>query len=780
MPRAVRRALGVGLAAVWLLGFGLMLRVLATDHVGAWPDVLVAAPESSHDYPTVVGFQAWASPRSGLARGDRLVRVGGTDLRGVGPIGFAVAARHEAGPGLAVPVAALREGVARQVELRLRPHPVGALLPVIAAAYALLALWIWRAASSREAKAAAHFLLATSFLFLMFHGSASRLQVQAWLVVNSLAFVVVGPLALRWVFLSPSERLADRPVPRWIWLFAALGVSFPSWLVGWPLPASLGGPLHNALAATLVVVAFAVFVRNHRRASPVARRRQRWVLLGAGVAFGVLLIETLAGVVLAGTPAGTWVDRVQLSWIAMLLPPVFLFVAITRYDVYDVDRWISRTLSYGVVIAALVLALGVGLPFLAELLARSAGMQERSAQIVVATALVALALPGERAVRDRVERLLFSGHYALENGVQALLGEISASVAQDELFQKIGARVDTLFRPVHLALHAWTGTALQVVFTRGSRAPPAFEPDSPLIASLARRHVPMRAQDSGTRPFDRAVLETLDAELAVPIRGTERLAALLSLGPKQSGDVYTSTDASLLSAIAQAVSGALARSDATANREQAERMRRYVPGPVAERIAAGREMEAGAQQVTVLFVDIRGYSTAAESRSPEEIFSAINLYTEVVSGIVRQKGGTVVEFNGDGMMTVFGAPDALPNKERAAVEAAREIVEAVVRMTIGAEAATPLSVGIGVASGDAYVGSVRSADRLLWTALGNATNRASRFQALTRELGAAIVIDALTRSGAGWVTADFEQRADVAIRGREQHEELFVLPLTRA
>ena len=88
-----------------------------------------------------------------------------------------------------------------------------------------------------------------------------------------------------------------------------------------------------------------------------------------------------------------------------------------------------------------------------------------------------------------------------------------------------------------------------------------------------------------------------------------------------------------------------------------------------------------------------------------------------------------------------------------------------------------LSVGIGIATGDAYVGSVRSADRLIWTALGNATNLAARLQALSRALDAAIVIDAATRRDARWVAADFVQRAGVAIRGRAQTEEIWLLPL---
>jgi adenylate cyclase len=98
------------------------------------------------------------------------------------------------------------------------------------------------------------------------------------------------------------------------------------------------------------------------------------------------------------------------------------------------------------------------------------------------------------------------------------------------------------------------------------------------------------------------------------------------------------------------------------------------------------------------------------------------------------------------MMAVFGAPEALAKKEQAAVEAGRRIVDS---MPEG------LAVGVGIATGPAFVGSIRSTDRLIWSAVGSTTNLASRLQALTREFGASLALDATTRERAGYVCADF-------------------------
>jgi adenylate cyclase len=262
------------------------------------------------------------------------------------------------------------------------------------------------------------------------------------------------------------------------------------------------------------------------------------------------------------------------------------------------------------------------------------------------------------------------------------------------------------------------------------------------------------------------------------------LAAFLCLGAKRSGDIYTTTDLALLTAVGAKVSAELERFDEAEIARQAHAMqdalRRYVPQHVAAQVISGRDLDPREREVSVLFVDIRGYTSYAEEKSAAEVFSTVNRYTETVSRVVRAHGGTVVEFNGDGMMSVFGAPEPLADKECSAVVTGREIVAAVRALALGATARAQqsLEVGVGIATGKAFVGNIRSADRLIWTAIGDTSNLAARLQGLTRELNAAILIDAATRRNAGDVAADFELRERVPIRGRRQTEDVYVLPLT--
>ena len=178
----------------------------------------------------------------------------------------------------------------------------------------------------------------------------------------------------------------------------------------------------------------------------------------------------------------------------------------------------------------------------------------------------------------------------------------------------------------------------------------------------------------------------------------------------------------------------------------------------------------------MLFVDIRGYTTYPEAQAVGTVFSTINRYTEAVSAVIQRRGGTVVEFLGDGFMAVFGAPDPLPDHARVSVQAACEVVATVRHLALGAaDGDAPIGVGVGIASGQAFVGNIRTSDRFVYTAVGDVVNLASRIQGLTRELRAVVAIDARTHRLAGDSAARFERHERVRIRGRAEPVDVYSL-----
>ena len=364
----------------------------------------------------------------------------------------------------------------------------------------------------------------------------------------------------------------------------------------------------------------------------------------------------------------------------------------------------------------------------------------------------------------------------------------------EELTELTGEQLHEILQPEATILYLRDpGGSYEPAFVRGKVVAPAFEATSLLVASLRVRNGPLTSEAvmkdrSGVElsQFDRAALETLGLPVALPIRRQLDLVGFLCLGPKRSGDVYTSTDMALLTAVSDRVSSGLSGFDQAqlldAGRAMQESLRRYVPGAIAEQIEAGEDLEAGEREVTVLFVDIRGYTRMSEGRESGEIFSTINRYTDAVSRVVRAHGGSVVEFNGDGMMVVFGAPRELRAKERSAVEAAREMIREVSQLVPDGGDPDPdnLSVGVGVATGEAYVGNIQAVDRMIWSAIGNTTNLAARLEGLTRTFNASIVIDSSTYHAAGDAAADFSLRAGEPVRGKREPQDLYLMPLWRS
>jgi class 3 adenylate cyclase len=421
---------------------------------------------------------------------------------------------------------------------------------------------------------------------------------------------------------------------------------------------------------------------------------------------------------------------------------------------------------------ALVGGLLAVVPPVASAASTTIGIDPETGRLALSMALAGILVPAYRRLRPWLDRFLFAEQHALAERFETLRAELGASRGVEEMATRAGEGFEALLKPESVAIYSRAGEAFTPLFLRGTALPPAFEANSMLVQVLEAKRAPLFARSKELGPFERAALETLGAEVVVPLLRETQVIAFTCLGGKRSGDIYTSSDLALLASVSERCEDVIARIDLETLAKESQAMqaalRRYVPGAVADRVLAGDALAPSEREVTVLFVDIRGYTGLTEKLAAEDVFATLNEHTERVSRIVQESGGTIVEFNGDGMMAVFGAPEALDKRERRAVEAAREIVDSM---------PPHLSVGVGVATGAAFVGSIRSTDRLIWSAVGSTTNLAARLQALTRNLGASIALDETTRDRAGFVCTDFVRHADLAIRGRTGRFDVFALPL---
>ena len=176
---------------------------------------------------------------------------------------------------------------------------------------------------------------------------------------------------------------------------------------------------------------------------------------------------------------------------------------------------------------------------------------------------------------------------------------------------------------------------------------------------------------------------------------------------------------------------------------------RYVSQTVLERVMKSGDasvLQGDRRLITVLFSDIRGFTTLAEERRPEEVVRLLNQYFERMIEVAIRNHGWVDKFLGDGLMVTFGAFETDPDHEAHAVRAALEMQAALRTLSAEWEASglPAIGIGVGINSGYAIVGEIGSSDRVEFTALGDTVNVAARLETACRDIQTDILISEYT------------------------------------
>lgn len=177
-------------------------------------------------------------------------------------------------------------------------------------------------------------------------------------------------------------------------------------------------------------------------------------------------------------------------------------------------------------------------------------------------------------------------------------------------------------------------------------------------------------------------------------------------------------------------------------------MYRYMTQDVAEALLASGETGLGGQrkEVSVLFSDIRSYTTLTEGMEAEEVVAMLNEYFESMVDAVFQYKGTLDKYIGDAIMAVFGSPLPLKNHEWMAVQTAVEMRHRLIEFNTrrAREGKRTIQIGIGIHSDEVVSGNIGSSKRMELTSIGDGVNLGSRLEGTTKQYGCDIVISEKT------------------------------------
>lgn len=210
---------------------------------------------------------------------------------------------------------------------------------------------------------------------------------------------------------------------------------------------------------------------------------------------------------------------------------------------------------------------------------------------------------------------------------------------------------------------------------------------------------------------------------------------------------------------------------------------RFLPEAVVDDALAksGGELRLGGErlQATVMFTDLRRFTTFAEATPAERVIDVLNRYFGVMGEAVLDHGGTLVGYLGDGLLAAFGAPIPAEDHADRAVASAREMIHerlpAFNGWLVAEGLGPPFAMGVGVHSGPVMSGNVGSERRLEYTVIGDTVNTASRVEALTKEVAHAVLVSEETVATMGSPPADLVYVDEFHVRGRTSRIKLWGL-----
>jgi adenylate cyclase len=231
------------------------------------------------------------------------------------------------------------------------------------------------------------------------------------------------------------------------------------------------------------------------------------------------------------------------------------------------------------------------------------------------------------------------------------------------------------------------------------------------------------------------IMQGIRSTMTVPLIHHDSLLGIMHLDSMIATNAFTEKDLQIFGGIASQAAVAIHNSDLARAIEHEAKTRaqfqRLLSPNLVEQVVQGKlQLEKGGalSEVTLLFSDIRGFTSMSESRAPQEIVRMLNEYFELMVDVIFKYQGTLDKFVGDEIIALFGAPVGMENAEQKAVECALDMMQVLsefnrVRLD---EGQNEIKIGIGINTGMVVTGAIGSSRALQYTAIGDAMNTTAR------------------------------------------------------
>ena len=502
-----------------------------------------------------------------------------------------------------------------------------------------------------------------------------------------------------------------------------------------------------------------------------ARARARVVLMGLVIGIGIPLTDELMKLFL-----GVWfLPHVLFNLIFYCLFPLSIGYSIVKHNLFDIDVFIKRAVGY----ILLTVLIGAAYIFLGSVMRALVvepvfgEVSENVYPMLYAVLVVFLFGPVSMRVQAVVDRLFYRQEYNFKETVQRLENSLTSVLDLHEIMERMVKIVrDTLFLDT-AGVMAFSGEANAVdrVFysedelgnQRLVAAATSAAVGDPVADLVFREKKLITIYDLQEDRRYRSVRDTclqrfreLHATMAMPIMHGDRIAGIFYLGDKKSGKLFRREDIDLMTTLATRGAVAMENANLVEQMKQEEEVRsnlaRYLSPQIVERVVRNdMQVNLGGQrkEVSVLFSDIRGFTTISETWPPDQLVTILNEYMTEMVAVVFENKGSIDKFVGDAIVAVFGSLVEVENHARHAVNAALGMQRRLVDLNIEwqKQYGVELGIGIGINTGEVFLGNIGSPDRMEFTVIGDAVNLAARLEGLTKFYDVGLVVSEFTRKG---------------------------------